>query len=162
MIEICEGTEVAAEEGIDSVSVKEVQHALFQKEECLNCDFFPLDDKCLSECQGSGSSRLEAAFLAFVNNQAVAKVGIFVSNSRVILGGVADADLDVTIRKALIGAAENKSRFIGASSISLYTAAFSVPAIALYKKLGFCFSGKRKLIHGTPLLHMEKSLFDVL
>ncbi|MBI3136528.1 MAG: GNAT family N-acetyltransferase [Bacteroidetes bacterium] len=122
-------------------------------------DFLPLDEYCLPRISGyNEADERGMAFSARINDREVARVAMFVRNHQVFVGGSADffATQDIGIRRALLAAVESKSKFLGIRSVSLYTSGFSLPSIALYKTLGYYFSGQRKLINGAPLLHMEK------
>ena len=124
-------------------------------------EFLPLDEWCLPKCTGDilGDER-GTAFSAHMNDREVACVAMFIRNHRVFVGGAADffATQNLGVRKALLAAVESKSKFLGVRSVSLFTTGFSLPSIALYKTLGYYFSGQRRLINGAPLLHMEKKI----
>lgn len=122
-------------------------------------EFLPLDDNCLPKVPGNSfADERGMAFAARVNDREVACVAMFVRNHQAFVGGSADffATQDLSIRKALLAAVESRSKFLGVRSVSIYTSGCSLPSIALYKTLGYYFSGQRKLINGAPLLHMEK------
>lgn len=122
-------------------------------------EFLPLEERLLPRMSGSHSDQFSSiGFSARVDDREVAYVTMFIHNCKVFVGGAADflASQDITIRRALLHAVESKSKYLGASSVSLYTPGFSIPAIALYKTLGYYFSGQRKIMNGATLLHMEK------
>jgi len=124
-------------------------------------EFLPLDEFCLPEYfNDTIADERGTTFAVRMNDREVARVGMFICNHQVFVGGAADfiATQNLGIRKALLNAVESKSKFLGVRSVSIYTSGFSLPSIALYKTLGYYFSGKRRLINGSPLLHMEKNI----
>jgi hypothetical protein len=124
-------------------------------------EFLPLDEFCLPKLSGKTiADERGMTFSARMDNREVARVCMFIRNHQVFVGGAADfiATQNLGIRKALLAAVESKSKFLGVRTVCLYTSGFSLPSIALYKTLGYYFSGQRKLINGAPLLHMEKRI----
>jgi GNAT superfamily N-acetyltransferase len=60
----------------------------------------------------------------------------------------------------LLSLTEDFTRQHGYRRLSLYTTAFLKPAIQLYQRAGFQFTGETSNPHGTELLRMAKALSD--